>query len=145
MKIYVASSWKNDFQPAVVYELRQLGHEVYDFKDSEGFHWSEVDPNWKQWPDEVNKYITGLDHPCAKRGFKRDMDALKNCDVCIMVMPCGPSASMELGYAVGSGKPTAIYVPVIREPDLMVKMAQLVTEEWPDIIQWLVNYYRRSN
>lgn len=46
MKIYVASSWKNNLQPKVVLELRNLGHEVYVFKNltegDNGFHWSEI-------------------------------------------------------------------------------------------------------
>lgn len=32
MKIYVASSWRNLLQPAVVHVLRRCGHDVYDFK-----------------------------------------------------------------------------------------------------------------
>lgn len=32
-KIYVASSWRNPFQQEVVNILRDLGHEVYDFKN----------------------------------------------------------------------------------------------------------------
>lgn len=30
--IYVASSWRNDYQSSVVEMLRALGHSVYDFK-----------------------------------------------------------------------------------------------------------------
>lgn len=138
MRIYVASSWRNDFQPEVVNRLRSLGHEVYDFKDSEGFHWTEVDPDWKQWPENVKNYIRGLSHPCAERGFNRDMMALRECDVCIMVMPCGPSASMEMGWAVGSGRRVAVYIPATREPDLMVKMAELVTDSFDEIEAWLL-------
>jgi hypothetical protein len=136
MRIYVASSWRNEFQPTVVAALREDGHEVYDFKDSEGFHWYEVDPLWKSWtPDE---YITGLSHHCAERGFNRDMQSLKECDVCVMVMPCGPSASMEMGWACGTGKKrVAVYIPAIREPDLMVKMAELVTASLEDIRAWV--------
>ena len=33
MKIYVASSWRNAQQPAVVARLREAGHEVYDFRN----------------------------------------------------------------------------------------------------------------
>jgi len=32
MRIYVASSWRNQFQQEVVQKLRSLGHEVYDFR-----------------------------------------------------------------------------------------------------------------
>ena len=33
MKIYVASSWRNEFQHNVVKALREDGHEVYDFRE----------------------------------------------------------------------------------------------------------------
>jgi hypothetical protein len=129
VKVYVASSWRNDYQPAVVAALRQDGHEVYDFKDSEGFHWEEVDPEWKDWPNDIPKYLDGLNHPAALRGFRRDMLALRDADVCVYVMPCGVSASWEAGYAVGAGKLVVVFVPGVREPDLMVKMADVVTDD----------------
>ena len=131
-KIYVASSWRNKYQPDVVSILRKHGHEVYDFKDSEGFHWSEVDLKWQTWTPK--EYLTGLNHVCSQRGFDRDMEALKNCEVCVYVMPCGVSASLEMGWACGMGKRCFVYVPELREPDLMVKMAELVTDNLDDIL-----------
>jgi hypothetical protein len=133
LRIYVASSWRNEFQPGVVAQLRRDGHEVYDFKDSGGFHWSEVDPAWQTWPAAIPKYLDGLLHPCANRGFSRDMTHLMLCDVCVYVMPCGVSASLELGWACGAGKPTVVYVPGLREPDLMVKMAGVVTDNMDSV------------
>jgi hypothetical protein len=138
MKIYVASSWRNTFQPGVVAALRKDGHEVYDFMDSEGFHWSEVDPAWKNWPEDVPKYLLGLTHPCAERGFKRDMSNLIACDVCVYVMPCGVSASLECGFAVGAGKLVVVYVPALREPDLMVKMAHLITNSLKSVQTYIL-------
>lgn len=129
MNVYVASSWRNEYQPVVVSTLRSDGHEVYDFKDSDGFHWTEVDPDWLQWPKDIAKYLRGLLHPCAERGFKRDMTALRDCDACVYVMPCGVSASLEAGWACGAGKFVAVYVPGLREPDLMVKMANVITDD----------------
>jgi len=129
MNIYVATSWRNTFQPSVVAALREDGHSVYDFMDSEGFHWTEVDPNWLDWPNDIPKYLEGLKHPCARRGFNRDMEHLIECHVCVYVMPCGVSASLEAGWAKGSGKLLIVYVPGLREPDLMVKMADLVTDD----------------
>ena len=137
MKVYVASSWRNTFQPDVVKALRSDGHEVYDFKDSEGFHWTEVDGGWQDWPSDIPKYLIGLQHPCAERGFKRDMTALQHCDVCVYVMPCGVSASLEAGWACGAGKRVFVYVPGLREADLMVKMAELVTDDL-DLIRTMI-------
>jgi len=145
MKIYVSSSWRNGYQHDVVEKLRALGHEVYDFRgggdgwhpdDGDGgFAWSSIDPHWKDWTPEA--YVRALSHPLAEAGFNRDMDALRKSDCCIMVMPCGPSASMEMGWAVGAKKIVAVYAPDIREPDLMVKMAGCVTTRWDTIELWL--------
>jgi hypothetical protein len=150
MKIYVASSWRNQFQQEVVAALRALGHEVYDFRGegdgwgvggngAGGFAWSEVDLNWQSWPEDVPRYLAGLDHPRAVEGFDRDMNALRRADACILVNPCGQSAHAELGWACGAGKATAVYCPAIREPDLMIKMADCIASEWREIEEWLVS------
>lgn len=152
MKIYVASSWRNEFQPKIVSDLRALGHDVYDFKargsgwglpgdeaSSIGpFSWSAIDPEWKRW--DAAGYIHGLSDPIAQAGFKRDLEALQQADACVMVMPCGPSASMEFGYAVGARKLTIVFIEGIREPDLMILMADLVTRHWADVIDSLQKY-----
>lgn len=53
MKIYVASSWRNEFQPLVCAELREDGHDVYDFRHPElgndGFSWRLIGDGWQQW------------------------------------------------------------------------------------------------
>ena len=145
MKIYVASSWRNHYHPEVVSALRADGHEVYDFKGSGdgwgsdgkgpgGFGWSEIDKEWeREWTKDIPRYLQALNHPRAIEGFRRDMDALELADACVMVMPCGPSASMEMGWACGAGCFVAVYIPAIREPDLMVKMADLITSDLEEI------------
>lgn len=135
MKIYVASSWRNEFQPGVVQALRDEGHDVYDFRGEEGFSWREVDENWIGWTP--GQYMQGLTHSCAERGFARDMKALDWCEACVYVMPCGPSASMEMGYARGQGKLTIAYVPALREPDLMIKMAHFITINLSEVKAYL--------
>jgi hypothetical protein len=149
LKIYVASSWRNDYQPLVVQRLRNAGYSVYDFKGSGdgwgtgvggpgGFGWSEINPEWKErWIGNVPLYIEALYHYRAIEGFNRDTDALKECDACVMVMPCGLSAGMEMGWACGAGKPTAVFMPAIHEPDLMVKMANLVTDHFESVMDYL--------
>ena len=138
MNVYVATSWRNPFQPDVVRVLREDGHEVYDFRGEEGFSWREVDENWAKW--SPTEYLEGLQHPCAERGFKRYMDALKRCDACVYVMPCGPSASMEMGWVAGRGRLVIAYIPGLREPDLMVKMANLITTQLVDVRERLIEF-----
>lgn len=125
MKIYVASSWRNDYQPDVVRGLRELDHEVYDFKNpaegDNGFHWSEVDQGWQSW--DAERYIAALRHPIAESGFKSDWQAMLWADACVLVLPCGRSAHIEAGYFVGAKKPLLILLGGEVVPELMYKMA----------------------
>lgn len=123
-KIYVASSWRNIMQPGIVSALRSMGHEVYDFKnpreDDDGLHWSEIDGGWQEWDNE--RYIEALNHPIAEAGFKSDFDAMQWADTFVLVQPCGRSAHLELGWAVGAGKATVMLLGEQVEPELMAKM-----------------------
>lgn len=138
MKIYVASSWRNPKQPAVVERLREAGHEVYDFRNpapgNEGFHWSEIDPAWKGWTPE--QFIAGLRHPIARRVFAADYGALAWCDSLVMVQPCGVSSALELGWACGAGKLTVALIDS-GEPELVLSMADLITESLDEVLAFL--------
>ena len=130
LRIYVASSWRNEFQPSVVADLRRWRHEVYDFrkppgKDT-GFAWSDIDPGWERWtPDE---YRQALLRAIAQDGFGSDEAGLEWCNFCLLVQPCGASAHLELGWAIGQGKTSAIYFPdgVRVEPELMAAFADAI-------------------
>ena len=139
MKLYVASSWRNDYQPMAVHVLREAGHEVYDFKNPEpgdtGFHWSEVGKGWKSW--DVDGYRAALEHPLAVDGFRKDFDAMKWADACVVAMPCGRSAHLEAGWFCGQGKPCLFWYPEGvgvhpdgpgSRPELMVKMGDGVVQ-----------------
>lgn len=124
MNIYVASSWRNDFQPHVVERLRAAGHTVYDFKNPQGagpgtgFAWAEIDPNWRQW--KVKDYLLALTHAKAQAGFESDERGMVRADACVLVLPAGRSAHVEFGWMVGRGK--LGYVLLSEEgfdPDLM--------------------------
>lgn len=127
MKIYVASSWRNYRQPNVCAALRNYGHEVYDFRNPEdgdnGFHWSEIDPDWQKWTPE--QYRSNLSHPIAKNGYRKDFKAMLWADTCVLVMPCGRSAHLEAGYFVGANKKLIILIDD-GEPELMYKLADRV-------------------
>ncbi len=101
MKIYVASSWRNAQQQSVVQQLRDAGHEVYDFKNPRpgetGFAWSDIDPDWQAWTPE--QFREALRHPIALNGYISDASAMAEADACVMVMPCGRSAHLERGHA----------------------------------------------
>ena len=123
-KIYVASSWRNEYQQTVVEFLRQQGHEVYDFKNpphgNGGFAWSDIDKNWENW--DTNQFKKALRHPIAVAGFKSDFDGMKWADVCVMVLPCGRSANTEAGWMKGAGKSVYVFQPIRQGPELMYKI-----------------------
>ncbi len=126
MKVYVASSWRNNLQPKVVRQLRDGGHEVYDFRNpSKGFHWSEIDPDWQAWTPE--KFKASLLHPLARGGYASDILGLQWCDAAVLVVPqtCGRSSHLELGYAIGAGKRSVILLSD-GEPELMYGMADTI-------------------
>lgn len=124
-KIYVASSWRNQQQAEVVFKLRQAGHKVYDFKNPDltdkGFSWSDVDKNWKSWT--AAQQIDAYDHPAAVAGLRNDFEAMKWCDTLVMLQPCGRSAALELGWAIGAHKETFVIMVDGQEPELMTRLA----------------------
>lgn len=138
MKIYVASSWRNLLQPAIVLALQRCGHRVYDFRNpiadwteegreapEPGFAWSSIDPNWKNWT--APEYREALQHPLAVKGYGHDIAALKACDACVLVLPSGRSASWEFGYAMGQGKQGTVVQLDEIEPELMYREAAIIT------------------
>ena len=126
MRIYVASSWRNDRQPRVVRTLRKAGHTVYDFRHptpgDNGFHWSEIDPKWQEWAPA--DFAKALNHPLAEHGYENDRRALEWADAGLLVLPCGRSAHLEAGYFVGNGKPLVILL-AHGEPELMYRMGKI--------------------
>ena len=124
MKLYIASSWRNQLQPSVVDTLRDRGHEVYDFRNpmdgDNGFHWSEIDPNWQEWTPI--QFKQNLCHPIAIAGYNTDFEAMLWADACVLVLPCGRSAHLEAGYFVGAKKKLIILVDN-SEPELMYNLA----------------------
>ena len=139
--IYVASSWRNYLQPTVVEALRSAGHDVYDFKNPKehpherdtGFHWSDIDPEWQGWSPQA--LVNGLDHELARAGFRLDFEAMKSADAFVLVMPCGRSAHLELGWAVGAGARTAILL-TDGEPELMYRMVDKLLLTVSEAVDW---------
>lgn len=133
MKIYVASSWRNPLQPAIVHALRRSGHEVYDFRHpkpgDDGFRWQDVDgPATYKHGDKVSpeQWRKMLAHPRAAEGYESDISHVRWCDAVVYVLPCGRSASFEFGYAMGQGKRGYVVAFDDVEPDLMFREATIL-------------------
>ena len=143
--VYVASSWRNPSHPVVVDFLRAEGIPCYDFKRDEGaqFGWHEVMPDTYVPGSEsmaVGDYLEAIEHPRAIEGYASDFAAMQRADTFVLVLPCGRSAHLELGWAVGAGKRTAILLDASADamvPELMYKMVNHIATDVTDLLDWL--------
>jgi hypothetical protein len=136
-RCYVAASWRTPQQPEVVAALRAAGVSTYDFRNppnKSGFGWEQVGKGWQSWT--INEYLAALQHPLAVAGFRSDMEALRAAYIVVLVQPSGRSAALEFGYACGCGKRTAVLLAPGQEPELMVKMAEYLTDSLPALVEW---------
>lgn len=139
MRIYVASSWRNERQPAVVQALRDVGHEVYDFRNPEpgdhGFSWTQcaLTPEHLKDPKLFRDKV--LAHPIARSGFNKDMNALAAANTTVLVLPCGRSAHLELGWAAGRGQRTVVLLDdPMSEPELMYLMNTAICTTMAEVL-----------
>jgi hypothetical protein len=148
--VYVASSWRNPIYPDVLSALRSAGIGHYDFRnpnDQTGFSWKEVGgadiaPDGFAPPKgadlvPVDQYLRMLAHPRARGGFDVDFAHLRQADTCILILPCGRSAHLELGWAAAAGKNTAILLEDPAEPELMYRMVDYLAPDLDDLLRWL--------
>ena len=137
-RIYLASSWHNPYQPWMVDALRQAGHQVYDFRNpphSSGFAWHEIG---LPLPCTASDYRNALlTHPRAAQGFNADFSAMRWADTCLLVLPCGRSAHLELGWMAGAGKRTLILTEDGQEPELMALLADRICISFDEVLEEL--------
>lgn len=140
--VYVASSWKCRIQPAIIHVLKVAGIDHYDFRNPEngtGFSWREVmsETIVGELVDD-DAFVDALAHPRSQQGFNSDFAAMQRADTFVLVLPCGRSAHLELGWAVGQGKRTAILLDGPRvTPELMYLMVDYIATDVHDLLGWL--------
>ena len=108
MKIYIATSWKNELLTKELAEiLRGWGHEVDCFCDTSTgryvFHFSEIGDLAEL--DAINF----LADKRSQKAFREDKKWLDWCECVVMLLPCGNSAHLEAGYAKGQNKKLIIF------------------------------------
>jgi NTP pyrophosphatase (non-canonical NTP hydrolase)/nucleoside 2-deoxyribosyltransferase len=146
-RIYLASSWRNPHQPAVLAALRAAGHEVYDFRNpapgQKGFAWRDcggiaASDGPGTGAKTIPSYLEAIRSDRAAQGFEFDKSALEWCDTCVLALPCGRSAHLELGYAAGQGKDTYVLLHEDTfEPELMYLLNTGVSASIDEIIGWM--------
>ena len=144
-KIYVASSWRNQYFPEVVKKLRESGHKIYDFhnpphEDSPFMFRRTCSKINKVYAQEFNSQRKLTE---SERHFQEHIDAMNWADICFLILPCELNAHIEAGWMKGVGKKVVSYIPVVYETELMHQLFDLITDDFEKILQYLNPSSRR--
>lgn len=118
MKFFIASPWKNKAQvEQLTEELERMGHSAYSFIKSgsnlltgkpiedEMKEFSEALMNWK-----ADDRIANI--------AESEVQALREADAVILLLPAGDSSHMEAGIGYGMGKRMILIGPV-EKPEII--------------------------
>jgi hypothetical protein len=97
-----------------------------------------VNEDWLKW--NPSQFISDLysGHQAIERGYSFDKNALDWADICVLVLPCGRSAHLEAGYAIGRGKKTLFFLhPDKFEPELMYRLGDGCVTNIQDLVKHL--------
>ena len=133
-RIYAASSWRNPYQAEIVQRLRRE-HEVYDIKNppySADFRWEDIGLTLPCTAHDYREAV--LSHPRAAQGFEADFRAMRWADTGLLILPCGRSAHLELGWMAGAGKRTIILTRDGEEPELMALLADHICLDLDEVM-----------
>ena len=101
MKIYIASSWKNQHAVEMLtWLLRADRHTVLSFVENN----QEEQPSRIIKSDKEIPFEEWVWSDLGERSFKYDTEAAKTVDLVIYIGPSGPDAWAEVGIAWGAGK-----------------------------------------
>lgn len=98
MKIYIASSWKNQHAVEMLTGLlRQAGHEVISFVEK-----AVSDEGRSEIAFDVVKWINSQD---GEEKFIYDLNGATQSDLVVYIGPAGTDAWAEVGAAWSAGRP----------------------------------------
>ena len=133
MKIYIASSWKN--QHAVEMLTSLLRQEMFEVV-------SWIENNYGENHNHVTKkfdFETWVNSPESDQSFSFDTNGALNCNIFIYVGPAGKDAAAECGICYGQ-KMRGLYIPMLalyakgEDFGLMRKMFDQWFERYTDLI-----------
>ena len=114
MKIYIASSWSNPYLDDIASILNDRNHQVHDFRAN-----GATRPAPPPLTDgSLDNFMSFLHLPSVQSRYQLQCAALVDAEVLLCVLPCGRSAHVELGMALGLAIPVVL-VNDGSEPDLM--------------------------
>jgi len=138
LSIYLIGALKNELRiPEIGNSLRTEGYDVMDEWITPGEH---ADENWQRYEKiRGRNYKEALKGRAATNIFMFDRSYIDVFDVAILIMPCGKSGFLELGYAKGRSKKTFIFLDG-KDPeryDIMPNFADKICLTLEELIQEL--------
>lgn len=121
-KLYLIGALKNAEIPIITNKLSGLGYDVFS-------DWWSASEDADDWLRDYYKargydYKETINSYAAKHIYNFDKHHLDTSDLAVMLMPCGKSGHLELGYVIGQGKPGYILFDKIPERvDIMYNFA----------------------
>ena len=111
MNIYISSSWKNrDKVRALAIQLRQYGHDVYDFTDLDCRKTPEIPP--EKYPElfdpEKHIYRNYINNPDWRAAVMGNYKAIAWANLIVLLLPCGIDSHSDWALGVGMGKHSVV-------------------------------------
>ena len=133
--VYLIGSLRNPEIPNIANRLREAGHEVFDDWYAAG---PEADDKWRDYERQRGRtYRQALSGAAARNVFAFDRRNLEASSVVVLVLPAGKSGHLELGWALGQGKPGYILLDSPDRWDVMYQFATGVVESVEELVEEL--------
>ena len=136
--IYLASSCKNPWIDSVREICARNRLLTFDFRVD-----NPIQPMKDKEIETFYDFRNALKESETQLSYDIDHDAMCSAQACILIMPCGRSAHMELGWFIGRQKPTCIFYPTSGTydgPDLMYKMSTVIVGKH-ELSTWLAHLF----
>lgn len=133
--IYLAGSLRNQNIITIANELQvATGQQVFADWFAAG---PEADDHWKAYYEARGcNYRDALREPASVNVYNFDKKHIDACDAMVLVLPAGKSGHLELGYAIGSGKPGYILLDGSADRwDVMYQFATGVSDNLMEIAE----------
>jgi nucleoside 2-deoxyribosyltransferase len=135
MVIYLIGSLRNPEVPKIANRFRDAGFDVFDDWYSAG---ETADDSWRDYEKaKGHTYEQALQGYAAKHVFEFDRFHIQRADAVLLALPAGKSGHLELGWALGQGKPGFILLDSPERWDVMYQFADMVTSDEEKIIEAL--------
>ena len=130
-KVYLIGSLINPEVHKLSQKIRELGFIVFDDWYAAG---PEADDKWRDYEKARGRtYRDALAGLAAEHVYNFDFKHLNESDVAVLLLPCGKSGHLELGYMLGKGRKGYILLDNPERWDVMYKFADGIFHNFEEL------------